>query len=165
LQIALSTILDGLFTSTEERLLEIIESFREPIPTILTQTVEETTDPETLTTTESTLMDPAAVVVIWFHHLLSTTKRKAIKSLESLRGISKPGYPGILVLQGPKPALDEAIAELKAMRWQAMQIRGEIECEKELDSGIYEVEKVAEVVAKMEEIGLGDWCLSALKMK
>lgn len=165
LQTALSTILDGLVSSTEERLLQIIESFREHIHTILTQPAIDAVDPNATATTEPISITPTVVVLIWFHHLLSTTKRKAIKSLESLCGISKPGYPGILVLQGPKPALDEAITELKSMRWQAMQVRGEIECEKELESGIHEVEKVAEVVTKMEEIGLGDWCLSALKMK
>lgn len=165
LQAALNTILDSLSSSTEERLLQIIESFREHVRTTLTQPAIEAIDPKATAKAEATPVSPTVVVLIWFHHLLSTTKRKAIKSLESLCGISKPGYPGILVLQGRKPALDEAITELKSMRWQAMQVRGEVECGKKLDSGIHEVEKVAEVVTKMDEIGLGDWCLSALKMK
>jgi hypothetical protein len=106
------------------------------------------------------------IVLIWFHHLLSTTKRKAILAFESLRGISKPGYPGILVLQGPKDIVNDAVTELKGMRWQAMQVRGEIEChKKQLDEGIHEVETVAEIVERMQTLGLEDWCLSALRMK
>jgi hypothetical protein len=165
LQKELNSILDGLSSSTEERLLEIVEAFREQIPTASTISAIEATTLEPSVSSNPVPDIPAFVVLIWFHHLLSTTKRKAIKSLDSLRGISKPGYPGILVLQGPKLALDEAITDLKSMRWQAIQVRGEIECVKLLQNGIHEVEKVAEVVAKMEEIELGDWCLSALKMK
>jgi hypothetical protein len=167
LQTRLNSILDDLSSSSEERLLEIIESFREQIQTTSTSSTTETAGPEPSPASISSVpQGPTVVVLIWFHHLLSTTKRKAIKSLDSLRGISKPGYPGILVLQGPKTAIDEAITELKSMRWQAIQVRGEIECEKPLiQHGIHEVEKVAEVVGKLDEIGLGDWCLSALKMK
>ena len=167
LQTCLNSILDDLSSSTEERLLEIIECFKDQIPTTTTSSLTETAGPDVLPASISSVpQGPTVVVLIWFHHLLSTTKRKAIKSLELLRSISKPGYPGILVLQGPKTAIDEAITELKSMRWQAIQVRGEIECENSLlQHGIHEVEKVAEVVGKLEEIGLGDWCLSALKMK
>ena len=165
LQTHLNSILHGLSSSDNERLLEIIESLKEFLPTTLSSFTTEGTLPDTSTTVDPISEGPNVIVLIWFHHLLSTTKRKAIKSLDSLRGISKPGYPGILVLQGSKASVDEAITELKSMRWQVIQVRGEIECEQELAVGIHEVEKVAEVVAKMEEIGLGDWCLSALKMK
>jgi hypothetical protein len=111
-------------------------------------------------------MSPTYIVLIWFHHLLSLTKRKAIIALQSVRGISKPGYPGILVLQGHKYVLNDVIAELKGMKWQAMQVRSEIECdEKSLESGVHEVESIAEVVERMEQLELGEWCLSALRMK
>jgi hypothetical protein len=162
LQTILRDLLSSLSSSTEERLLEIIESFTSSIPSASasTSTAESTILPQSVSHV------PDFVVLIWFHHLLSTTKRKAILSLHSLRGISKPGYPGILVLQGPKNILDDAIVELKGMNWQAMQVRGEIEShEKFLDKGIHEVETVAEIVAKMEVLGLGDWCLVALRMK
>ena len=46
-----------------------------------------------------------------------------------------------------------------------MQVRAEIENhEKQLDEGIHEVETVAEVVERMETLGLGKWCLTALRM-
>jgi hypothetical protein len=160
LQSSLNDLLSSL-CSSEERLNEIIESFIDSIPTHTpsAQSSAEATVPE------QSVRQPNFVIIIWFHHLLSTTKRKNILALESLRGISKPGYPGILVLQGPKNDLDEALSELKAMRWQAMQVRGEIECSEHLESGLREVETVAEVVKLMEGIGLGDWCLSSLRMK
>jgi len=52
------------------------------------------------------------------------------------------------------------------MSWQAIQVRDEIEDHKpQLNEGIHEVETVAEVVEHMEALGLGDWCLAALRMK
>ncbi len=41
--------------------------------------------------------------LIWFHHILSTTKRKAIVKWAAeleLGGYSKPGYPGVLIVEG-----------------------------------------------------------------
>ena len=53
------------------------------------------------------------------------------------------------------------------MKWQAMQVRGEIETSPEqlLREGMHEVETVAEVVEQLDKLGLGEWCLSALRMK
>lgn len=161
LQANLNDFLSSQSSSTEERLLEIVQSFIDhiasqssPIPAMGTSEA-----------TQSCSNNTNSIVLIWFHHLLSTTKRKAILALQSLRGISKPGYPGILVLQGPKDILKDAITELKGMRWQAMQIRAEIENhEKQLGEGIHEVETVAAVVEQMEILELGRWCLTALRM-
>jgi hypothetical protein len=164
LQTKLNEILTSLSSSREERLLEIVENFTTAIPSSQHSTTTSTSfENHTAKAAEKT---PTFIILIWFHHLLSTTKRKSILALDSLRGISKPGYPGILVLQGPKDSLDEAITELKGMRWQAMQVRAEIQCDETLvEEGIHEVETVAEVVEKMESVGLGYWCLSALRMK
>jgi RWD domain len=160
LQAKLNAILSSL-SSTDERILEIIESFNLSIPTATQESFTQVLFPQPTTSHE-----PNIVVLIWFHHLLSLTKRKAILALQSVRGISKPGYPGILVLQNHKPVLNDAITELKGMKWQAMQVRAEIECdEKSLEDGVHEVESIAEVVERMERLGLGEWCLSALRMK
>jgi hypothetical protein len=162
LQTKLNDLLASLASKEDERLHEIIDAFISWIPVSSPESfVKGITLP-----VENSSPSPYFIVLIWFHHMLSTTKRKAILALESVRGLSKPGYPGILVLQGPKGALDNAVTTLKAMKWQAMQVRGEIACkDKLLKDGIHEVEKVAEVVEKMEELELGDWCLSALRMK
>lgn len=161
LQANLNDFLSSQSSSTEERLLEIVQFFIEHIPS------QSSPIPavETSEATQSAPDNTNCIVLIWFHHLLSTTKRKAILAQQSLRGISKPGFPGILVLQGPKDIVEDAITELKGMRWQAMQVRGEIEDhEKQLNEGIHEVETVADVVEQMEVLGLGKWCLSALRM-
>jgi hypothetical protein len=160
LQTALNARLAELASSSEERILDIVEFFTTSIPEPSSPTP---TDPPS---SKSESPSSSTIVLIWFHHLLSTTKRKDILALPSLRGISKPGYPGILVLQGPKGDVDDAIAELKGMRWQAMQVRAELEGhDKVLEEGVHEVESVAEVVDLMDRLELGDWCLSALRMK
>ena len=160
LQIKLNELLSSLSSSTEERLHEIFDYFVTWIP------VESVTVLPS-TSSEQVSDDKTVITLIWFHHLLSTTKRKAILSIQNLKGISKPGYPGILVLQGAKSALAEAITELKQMRWQAIQIRAELETspEQQISEGIHEVETVAEVVERIDKLGLGEWCLSALRMK
>jgi len=157
----LNNLLSSLSSSTEERLLEIVDVFTSFIPTSSQEQIDITVKP-----VANTSQTPTIVVLIWFHHLLSLTKRKAILALSSLRGVSKPGYPGVLVLQGHRDVVEDAIVELKGMKWQAMQVRGEIVWnDSTLEDGIHEVETVSEVVERMERLGLGDWCLSALRMK
>lgn len=66
-------------------------------------------------------------VVIWLHHLLNTNKRKLALSpgLDggSVSGLTRPGYPGVMVFSGPKDAVDSHVAELRSQRWQAFQVR------------------------------------------
>jgi hypothetical protein len=162
LQLILNDVLSSLSSSVDERLLDIIESFRDSILSTTPLPIVHAGPSSELPPYEKTYL-----TLIWFHHLLSTTKRKAILTLDNLRGLSKPGYPGILVLQGSKSTLEEAITELKQMKWQAMQVRGEIETSPEqlLREGMHERETVAEVVEQLDKLGLGEWCLSALRMK
>jgi len=139
----LNDLLSSVSSSIEERLLEIVDAFINFIPSQSSPIPAA----ETSEIPQSSAFSPNCIVLIWFHHLLSTTKWKAILGLQSLRGIAKPGNPGILVLLGPKNTLEDAITELKAMRWQTMQVRGEIEDHaKQLNDGIHEVETVAEVL-------------------
>lgn len=68
------------------------------------------------------------VQVVWFHHIKSTEKRKNLVAWArelALSGYSKPGFPGILVVEGLAPAVREYLARVRALQWQAMQIRGE----------------------------------------
>lgn len=161
LQTALNDRLEEMSSSTEERIFEIVEFFADCIP-------EHPPFPETagVHTEKIESSSTTSTVLIWFHHLLSTRKRKDILALSTVRGISKPGYPGILVLQGAKHNVNDAITELKGMRWQAIQVRAELEDHDTLlDDRIHEVESIAQVVEQMERIGLGDWCLGALRVK
>ncbi|RVX68589.1 hypothetical protein B0A52_07016 [Exophiala mesophila] len=64
-------------------------------------------------------------VIIWLHHLLATSKRKLATSPTppSLSGISKPGYPGILIYSGPTELVNAHVRDLRALKWQAFQVR------------------------------------------
>lgn len=66
-------------------------------------------------------------VVIWLHHLLNTNKRKLALSPGpdggSVSGLTRPGYPGVMVFSGSKDAVDSHVAELRSQRWQAFQVR------------------------------------------
>lgn len=93
-------------------------------------------------------VDSSKSVIIWLHHLLALTKRKLAFSPSALSGITKPGYPGIMIFSGPSLAVTDHINTLKAENWQAFQVRYE---EDELwefahGKGIKEVETMAEVV-------------------
>jgi hypothetical protein len=68
------------------------------------------------------------VQVVWFHHIKSTEKRKNLVAWArelDLSGYSKPGFPGIVVVEGLSPAVREYLARVRALQWQATQIRGE----------------------------------------
>lgn len=97
---------------------------------------------------------PAAskTVIIWLHHLLALSKRKLALSPTAISGVTKPGYPGIMLFSGPEEAVADHVNTLKAENWQAFQVRYE---EAELwkfehGSGIREVETMAEVVKALQ---------------
>lgn len=94
-------------------------------------------------------------VIIWLHHLLNTNKRKLCLS-PAFAGITKPGYPGVLIYSGPAAAVDAHVSELKAQNWAAFQVRFEEEVEWRFAHGnsVKEVESMADVVKLLE--GAGD---------
>jgi hypothetical protein len=98
-------------------------------------------------------------VIVWLHHLLNTNKRKIAllppAATPSVCGITKPGYPGVLVYSGPSIAVTEHVNDLKAKNWQAFQVRYEDE---ELwhfahGMGVIEVESMSQVVKDVETEG------------
>ncbi|RIA92370.1 hypothetical protein C1645_765295 [Glomus cerebriforme] len=67
-------------------------------------------------------------ILIWTHHLLSLGKRKNICQWAEelgLWGFSKPGYPGIIIIEGLYDKVHEYISRLKSLRWQAITVRSE----------------------------------------
>ncbi|KAM0754422.1 DUF1115-domain-containing protein [Meredithblackwellia eburnea MCA 4105] len=131
-------------------------------------------------------------VLIWTHHLLATSKRKDIIQWSAeldIWSISKPGYPGVIFLEGESTSVDEIVSRLKALNWQALQLRFELEYstvtterssflqEAKLASvlrspsdGIntnpraIEVETMSELAQLMREAGLEDIFLTAMKI-
>ncbi|KAI0521868.1 hypothetical protein F5B22DRAFT_594411 [Xylaria bambusicola] len=79
--------------------------------------------------TESQGMSELAnrTVIIWLHHLLNTNKRKLAlnpsMAASRVSGVTKPGYPGVLVFSGETSAIESHVLELRNQRWQAFQIR------------------------------------------
>ncbi|WPH00447.1 Hypothetical protein R9X50_00327600 [Acrodontium crateriforme] len=93
-----------------------------------------------------------ATVVVYLHHLLNTNKRKqCLSPPSSVAGVTKPGYPGVLAYSGPSRPVHDHVNELKALNWQAFQVR--LESEEEWTfahgCGVIEVESMAEVVAEV----------------
>mmetsp|Transcript_1878 Transcript_1878/g.4178 ORF Transcript_1878/g.4178 Transcript_1878/m.4178 type:complete len:332 (-) Transcript_1878:343-1338(-) len=66
--------------------------------------------------------------LIWFHHIKSSVKRRVIVEAArqlGLGGYSKPGFPGIIVVEGPRADVEEYVGRIRSLSWQAMQVRGE----------------------------------------
>lgn len=112
---------------------------------------------------------PSRTVVIWLHHLLNTHKRKLAlsppPSTPPVSGITKPGYPGILLYTGPSAAVSEHVHALRAQNWQAFQVRYEADAAWTLahGQGVREVERMSDVVKAVEEEGTVEQKMEFLK--
>ena len=109
-----------------------------------------------------------ATIVVWLHHLLNTNKRKQAlsPSATTVSGITKPGYPGVLVYSGPSKAVHEHVNELKQHNWQAFQVRLEDDEEWAFahGAGVKEVEAMKEVVAEVGD-ARKEVFMEAMRMK
>lgn len=153
-------------TTGEEILDAIILTFNDLIDTLAgneaagVDTAESATQEDTKTT-----------IIIFLHHLLNTNKRKLCLSPSgpSISGVTKPGYPGVLVYSGPSRAVHEHVNELKAQNWQAFQVRSELEGEQwefKHGSGVIEVESMGDVVAEVDvQPGRKEAFMEAMRMK
>ena len=64
--------------------------------------------------------------LIWFQHIKASGKRKAAQSWAKelgLGGFSKPGYPGIIVVEGRFDDCETYVSRLKRLSWKAMSVR------------------------------------------
>jgi hypothetical protein len=127
-----------------------------------------TVDQNTQAKNPSLVGDAQVTVIVWLHHLLNTNKRKQALSppSPSVHGITKPGYPGVLIYAGPNDAVHEHVNELKSLNWQAFQVRHE---EDEAwsfahGSGVKELEAMKDVVAEIGE-NRKEAFMEAMRMK
>ncbi|KAH9989594.1 hypothetical protein F4779DRAFT_259959 [Xylariaceae sp. FL0662B] len=116
-------------------------------------------------------------VIIWLHHLLNTNKRKLAlnpsRSDSNISGITKPGYPGVLIYSGPKAAADAHVSELRSQKWQAFQVRYNSEDVGKADSrwnfkhglGIHELESMSDVARDISDAKQREIFLSAIGVK
>ncbi|MBW0534182.1 hypothetical protein O181_073897 [Austropuccinia psidii MF-1] len=130
--------------------------------------------------------------VFWMHHIMATGKRKNIISWArelNIRGWSKPGYPGVLIIDGPAKAIEEYSSRLKSLRWKAIQqrhleyysipynrnssselelhrkIKLDVNLEPGIDMAILEVETMSELLRQAKNSGLENLVLEILKIK
>ncbi|KAK7755634.1 hypothetical protein SLS62_002243 [Diatrype stigma] len=117
-------------------------------------------------------------VVIWLHHLLNTNKRKlALNPMiidHRINGMTKPGYPGVLVFSGPKSSVDAHVSELRNQRWQAFQVRYDSEDDAEVgnrnwsfkhETGICEVESMSDLTQGILSAGQREAFLNAIGVR
>jgi hypothetical protein len=143
----------------DEALDAIIATFQQVVESVPSKS--DATDQPTASTQESTT-NTSKTVIVWLHHLLNTNKRKLAlsppPSTPPVAGLTKPGYPGILIYSGPSSAVVEHINTLKAQNWQAFQVRYE-EAERwhfAHGTGVKETESMSEIVKGVEiEAGAG----------
>ncbi|PKC07103.1 DUF1115-domain-containing protein [Rhizophagus irregularis] len=122
-------------------------------------------------------------ILIWTHHLLSLEKRKNICQWAEelgLWGFSKPGYPGIIIVEGLNDRVHEYISRLKSLRWQAITVRSEQTEPLDLkeqhygervklrlgrsNPGVTELETMSEISSKMKKADLEEMFMSAMKI-
>lgn len=110
--------------------------------------------------------------LFWAHHLLATSKRRDIVSWSRelrLSGWSRPGHPGAVLVEGSTPEVGEFERRIKALRWQALQVRGEddgIKREFGEGGGLHEVEELSDIVKALRAIndGMAEWFLKGMKI-
>lgn len=137
----------------EELLDLIITAFKDIAPA---QVAPASTTDSTHIASDTAHYDGPATIIIWLHHLLATSKRKLAlhpTSSSSISGITKPGYPGVMIFSGPASAVRDHVGELRSMNWQAFQVRYEEDVEWVFGhgKGIKEVESMGEVVDAVGE--------------
>lgn len=158
--------LRGIVESAEagiECLDVIVTQFAELLPTLNEHSAQETHQQSGNSTTSwgEEVAPRIKRVVIWSHHLLATSKRRSIVQWSrelGLGGYSRPGYPGAVFVEGEEDSVDEFVARIKELRWQALQVRASCLCEKRVcrvGQGVVELEGIGEVAEALEKSGDG----------
>mmetsp|Transcript_511 Transcript_511/g.1524 ORF Transcript_511/g.1524 Transcript_511/m.1524 type:complete len:411 (+) Transcript_511:246-1478(+) len=123
-------------------LLAATAALHQEVDRLLAEGCLQSAAPEEAAATAAAVANRAAIVadsgartlcrcVVWFHHIKALSKRKAIVQWASelhLGGYSKPGFPGVIVCEGLHSDVQEYLSRLRALKWQAMAVRGMEEC-------------------------------------
>ncbi|ETL78162.1 hypothetical protein L917_20964 [Phytophthora nicotianae] len=65
---------------------------------------------------------------IYFHHIIASNKRRVVKEWATelrLGGFSKIGWPGVVIVEGAEPNVQEYVRRLQHLRWKQITVRGE----------------------------------------
>lgn len=183
---ALKAIFTELPTGTE-CLDELVIQLQQAVQQKETQTSEDTSSSFIYQQPFSKNPNPTTqaltkLVLIWSHHILATSKRKFIHDTSkelNLNGVCKPGYPGIIIVEGEAANVDDFVEQIKQLRWQALSVKAEMEYDVgdggKLGSGggdgsqsrsyVHEVESVADVTAILRPVGLEEWFLEGMGIR
>jgi len=163
-------------------LQEYITSNPPPVSTNVTKPLRPSTPTMLSDQAPNSHASPIARTLLRSHHLLSTQKRKSIltwSSELSLWGISKVGYPGIIIVEGRKEDVEEFERRIKGLNWLALSTRWQevdpIDASEEKLGGVVgarpgqkgrviEVESVSEVGEMMRLAGLEDMFQSVFRV-
>jgi hypothetical protein len=156
---SMQNALNQMTLSEGEEILDTIVQRYQDLTASAEDRLQEAENPQTANSQDKA-KDTFKVVIVWLHHLLATGKRKlalspridSVSSSAKISGVTKPGYPGIMLFSGATTLVDAHVAELKSQRWQAFHIRLEESCTADSlwkfqhGDGIKEVESMSEVV-------------------
>ncbi|GAA5858833.1 hypothetical protein JCM8547_005006 [Rhodosporidiobolus lusitaniae] len=122
-----------------EKQVEVVRVEESPLPvfTVFTAMQEYLASRPPSSASAETTPEPAPqagpffqlkTTLLWSHHLLATSKRKDILAISAeleLWGVSKPGYPGIFIVEGIEDRVDDFVHRVKQWQWKALQVRCE----------------------------------------
>ncbi|KAI0445349.1 hypothetical protein F4803DRAFT_168866 [Xylaria telfairii] len=116
-------------------------------------------------------------VIVWLHHLLNMNKRKLALNPSltgsKVSGVTKPGYPGVLIFSGERDAVGSHVLELRSQRWQAFQVRYDTDDEMvpsqtwqfKHDEGIREVKEISDVAQSIVDPQKREFFLGCIGVK
>ena len=116
---------------------------------------------------------------IYSHHIIANSKRTAvIRTALHLRlsGISKIGWPGVIVVEGDELGCQEYVRYLSSLRWKQLTVRGEevieigqgenVDSLRRFPKGMEEFgeKSMKEAAAACRAVGLEDLFLTSMKI-
>ncbi|KAG7382320.1 RWD domain-containing protein 2B [Phytophthora pseudosyringae] len=118
---------------------------------------------------------------IYFHHIIASNKRRVVKEWASelqLGGFSKIGWPGVVIVEGAEPNVQEYVRRLQHLRWKQITVRGEqteerkeggsggIDSLRRLPRSFHEFPEngMSDLAAACRDVGLEDLFLTTMKI-
>lgn len=116
---------------------------------------------------------------IYSHHIIANSKRTAVIQVAlqlGLSGLSKIGWPGVIVVEGDELSCQEYVRYLSGLRWKQLTVRGEevidlkenqtIDSMRKFPKGMTEFgsDNMSECAAACREAGLEDLFKTAMKI-
>ncbi|GMF25988.1 unnamed protein product [Phytophthora fragariaefolia] len=112
---------------------------------------------------------------IYFHHIIASNKRRVVKewALElQLSGFSKIGWPGVVIVEGAEPDVQEYVRRLQHLRWKQITVRGEqteegvVDDLRRLPRGFREFPEdgMSDLAAACRDAGLEELFLTTMKI-